>query len=300
MGNSDLTQIIKNILTEIELLKTQNKIINLTFASGTTLVVPVFTADPATYSNGQLWYNSTSNLFKYVEGGTIKVFGGGSVSWGGIGGTLSNQTDLQSALNVKSNTGHTHVEADITDLGAYLTDITGEPLGDLSNVVLASPVANNILQYNGSNWVNVAKEYGSFHCYTGGATGIAGTATVLVLDRTKVNSNTSVFSLSSNELTVNKAGNYLIVANTSLVDPGTERTEYDFWLQVDTGSGFGNVTGAKALIYSRAYSTGSSGTVSIILPMAAGDKLRLQVLRSTGAGTVSQENNSTSLIIREM
>jgi hypothetical protein len=36
-------------------------------------------------------------------------------SWGGISGTLSNQTDLQNALNAKANTSHTHVKADITD-----------------------------------------------------------------------------------------------------------------------------------------------------------------------------------------
>lgn len=39
--------------------------------------------------------------------------------WGEIGGTLSNQIDLQSALNSKANVIHTHVEADITNLDKY-------------------------------------------------------------------------------------------------------------------------------------------------------------------------------------
>ena len=43
----------------------------------------------------------------------------GTIDWGDIQGTLSNQTDLQAALDAKSNTGHTHVEADITDLDKY-------------------------------------------------------------------------------------------------------------------------------------------------------------------------------------
>ena len=38
-------------------------------------------------------------------------------AWGDIGGTLSNQTDLQSALDAKANSSHTHVLADITDSG---------------------------------------------------------------------------------------------------------------------------------------------------------------------------------------
>jgi hypothetical protein len=40
--------------------------------------------------------------------GTYKTVSSGSASWGGITGTLSSQTDLQSALNSKSNTTHTH------------------------------------------------------------------------------------------------------------------------------------------------------------------------------------------------
>lgn len=41
------------------------------------------------------------------------------IDWGEIGGTLSNQIDLQSALNGKANAIHTHVEADITNLDKY-------------------------------------------------------------------------------------------------------------------------------------------------------------------------------------
>lgn len=38
-----------------------------------------------------------------------------SVNWGNILGTLSDQTDLQSALDSKADISHTHVKADITD-----------------------------------------------------------------------------------------------------------------------------------------------------------------------------------------
>ena len=37
----------------------------------------------------------------------------GTALWGGIAGTLSDQTDLQAALDLKSNVGHTHAAADI-------------------------------------------------------------------------------------------------------------------------------------------------------------------------------------------
>ena len=39
-------------------------------------------------------------------------------AWGDITGTLSNQTDLQTALDGKADTSHTHVLADVTDSGA--------------------------------------------------------------------------------------------------------------------------------------------------------------------------------------
>lgn len=45
---------------------------------------------------------------------------GGAASWGSISGTLSSQTDLQTALNGKANTSHTHTIANVTNLQAAL------------------------------------------------------------------------------------------------------------------------------------------------------------------------------------
>jgi len=46
--------------------------------------------------------------------------GGGGATWGAITGTLSNQADLQTALNGKANTSHTHTAADVTS-GVFAT-----------------------------------------------------------------------------------------------------------------------------------------------------------------------------------
>ena len=43
--------------------------------------------------------------------------GGSGGAWGDITGTLSNQTDLQTALDAKADTTHTHAISDITDSG---------------------------------------------------------------------------------------------------------------------------------------------------------------------------------------
>lgn len=38
------------------------------------LIVPVLTSDPSSPTNGQVWYNSTSNTFKCRQGGITKTF----------------------------------------------------------------------------------------------------------------------------------------------------------------------------------------------------------------------------------
>ena len=53
-------------------------------------------------------------------------------AWGQITGTLSNQTDLQNALNGKANTAHTHSLSDLTQSGA---------------------TSGQVPQWNGSAWV---------------------------------------------------------------------------------------------------------------------------------------------------
>ena len=83
--------------------------------------------------------------------------GGGSVSWGAILGTLSNQTDLQNALNLK---------ADISSLAAVATsgdyaDLINTPsipsvLNDLTDVTIATPLGYNVLRYDSitQQWIN--------------------------------------------------------------------------------------------------------------------------------------------------
>ena len=75
--------------------------------------VPV---DNTNIGNGKvLAYNSTNDKLEYVEGAS-----GVSPTWGSISGTLSNQTDLQVALNGKANTSHTQEISTITNLQTTL------------------------------------------------------------------------------------------------------------------------------------------------------------------------------------
>jgi len=55
---------------------------------------------------------------------------------------------------------HTHVEADITDLQPYLLDITGQSIGDLSDVDLTGVQNGYVLKYNSGVWTPQAESGG--------------------------------------------------------------------------------------------------------------------------------------------
>lgn len=62
---------------------------------------------------------------KKVQIKNLPSNGGGSVSdWGDIGGTLSNQTDLQAALDAKANTSHNHTASQVTDFDTEVSNNT--------------------------------------------------------------------------------------------------------------------------------------------------------------------------------
>ena len=84
-----------------------------------------------------------------LEGNTLKVIGssvsasGSTAVWGGITGTLSNQSDLQTALNGKSNTGHTHVQL-ARQVGAAWSSSSALVAADCKDVYVRMPVAGTI------------------------------------------------------------------------------------------------------------------------------------------------------------
>lgn len=79
------------------------------------------TADPSGAADGDIIYRSDLGKFRMREGGTWKDVGSSAITWGAITGTLSDQADLQSALDNKAN------NSDLTDLVNELASTnTGE------------------------------------------------------------------------------------------------------------------------------------------------------------------------------
>lgn len=59
-----LENIIASLQRQIEELRTNQL---------STLVVPVVTTDPASPTNGEIWYNSTSHELKVYKNGSIRT-----------------------------------------------------------------------------------------------------------------------------------------------------------------------------------------------------------------------------------
>lgn len=79
----------------------------------------------------------TGITLTYNDGaGTLTIASTVSPAWGSIGGTLSSQTDLQTALDAKAATTHTHVIADTTGLQAALNAKLGGSTGSTDNRIL--------------------------------------------------------------------------------------------------------------------------------------------------------------------
>lgn len=92
--------------------------------------------------------------------------------WGGISGTLSTQTDLQTALNGKAAATHTHAQSDVTGLGAALAAILG--------------VYRTILQVIGSH--TAARVAGTYGFGYGDPLAISGTGTLYPLAVIRIDS----------------------------------------------------------------------------------------------------------------
>jgi hypothetical protein len=95
------------------------------------IVDPAVTDDSASgFDVGHAWVNTaTPAVFECVNATAgaavwVQVYPASGVAWGGITGTLSNQTDLQTALDGKAATSHTHTLADVTDSGTAASAAT--------------------------------------------------------------------------------------------------------------------------------------------------------------------------------
>lgn len=133
--------------------------------------------------------------------------------------------------------------------------------------------------------VNLTKEYWSGYDTTGGVT-LTSAATVTI--DTVLKSSGATFTLSSNELQIDKTGTYMVTIDFTATEGTSSRAGAEAWLEEDSG-GFAEVTGSRCSSYIRIagadYATGSS---TVIVDITSGDKIRVRAQRTVGAVANSQ------------
>ena len=138
--------------------------------------------------------------------------GGGSSAWGDITGTLSNQTDLQTALDGKASTSHAHA------------------VNDLSDVTITTPSTGQVLKYNGSAWVNGTDSTGS----GGGGDSTWGSITGTLSDQTDLQTaldgklSTSGGTITAGDLDITDGNINLTTGNLNLVSGHITQTDGSF------------------------------------------------------------------------
>lgn len=106
-------------------------------------------------TKGTFTLNQSSNATIDLDAGG----GSSSVAWGDITGTLSNQTDLQSALNTKLQNTAT-VDSSLTILGSPSSQINTINIGKGSSVTSYSSVAIGRSAQGGENTISIGYEAG--------------------------------------------------------------------------------------------------------------------------------------------
>ena len=147
---------------------------------------------------------------------------------------------------------------------------------------------------------SASKDYAHFYLTGAGVTGVAATATTLTINGTGEVSN-SLASLASDEITIAKTGIYSIDVSVYFNSGGSSRSEYSKWIEVDDGGGYAEAQSTRFATYQRGYDAGTSGSMTTILNLTTGDKIRLRVQRTSGSATTGyQDANGTSIVIKEL
>lgn len=139
--------------------------------------------------------------------------------------------------------------------------------------------------FDGTQWVSFTSGgsgggtpvTATFYDNAGGQSIASGTFSTINLDSTLNNSDSGVVDVASDVVTVTEDGFYQVSYQVTATLGGGTRSGFNAKLQLDTGSGFGDVPGSQAYHYGRLVTeTAGTSAATVILELSAGDSIRLQ------------------------
>ena len=70
----DFTKMFKTLERKLEIIERALEIRNLTIPTDGFLIVRKLASDPVTPQEGEIWYNTTSDVYKGYQNGVVKTF----------------------------------------------------------------------------------------------------------------------------------------------------------------------------------------------------------------------------------
>lgn len=123
--------------------------------------------------------------------------------------------------------------------------------------------------------------------------------TTINMDVVKKNTNGTIYSISSDVITVSQPGTYLFLYECTLeIASGNSRSESASWLEQNSGAAWEEVQGSRARTYNRMLSEGATTAASgLAFDITAGAQIRLRAQRISGGGTIGTVINGSRLTI---
>jgi hypothetical protein len=129
-----------------------------------------------------------------------------------------------------------------------------------------------------------------FDAYKDGASQTFGSSAIIVdFDIARQNSDATIFSNSSGEITVNDTGVYKIEYSVVIgVTSGTDRSEGLVQLERrPSGGSYAIVDGTASFTYNRqTFQDSTTASISILQSVVSGDSYRVRVSRNSGSSTL--------------
>ena len=245
------------------------------------------------------------------DAGWVTFSEAGAPAWGSITGTLSAQTDLQTALNGKASTSHTHAIVDVTGLqtaldgkastlGAddnYVTDAEKVKLSNLSGTNSGDNAVNTL--YSG-----LATSKVDANVAITGATKTKITYDAKGLVTAGADATTADIADSLNKRYVTDA-QQTVISNTSGTNTGDNAVNSNYSGLVTNQTHTGDATGSTALTVVRINGTSLAGLATGLLKNTTGTGVPsiavntdLPVMSATVGGAVPTPPNNTTTFLR--